>query len=328
MALVKNSQDEPHTRLEDVALNEPNPFDGDEMFVAGVNQPPPRQPDEFPQSELQFQDFEHRGSAPPRSDLIQEQQINIPEEEFHHEEPQRDYGPPPNTKPWHLEYYKFMFDIDTVQVLTRLLRSLIPIGKSFFDTISPNPDLYGPFWVVTTLVFMTAAVWNFGSYLSYLRADSSMVNYDYDFTMLSYAAATFYGYWLVVSFGLWGLCRYWKVQLKLIEILCLYGYSLFVYIPISVLCVIPILALQWSLVAVSGAETTVFIVLNLFGIFKREHLKRGIPVLIVLALLHIGLALGLKLFYFAYKDWSDIIPTSAIPTSSSSSSIQPTGSGF
>jgi len=337
MSFVRHDDPNQPARLEDVSLNEANPFDGDEMFgqgyeqqVGGVNPGHQRQGDEFAHSELQFQDFEHRGGAPQPGNVIDEQhEIHIPQEDYSHQpEPEKPaYGPPPNAKPWSLDYYKFMFDVDTTQVLHRLLRSLFPFGKSFFDVISPTPDLYGPFWVVTTLVFMTAAVSNFGSYLNYVNnPNHGAVPYDYDFTILSYGAATFYGYWLVFSFAVWGICRYWNVGLKLAEIFCIYGYSLFIFVPISILCVIPIVALQWCLVAITGAESTVFLCWNFFNILKRDHLKKGVPLLLVMAACHLGLALVLKLYFFAYKDWSDIIPTSA-PTTGSTS-VQPTESGF
>jgi hypothetical protein len=47
---------------------------------------------------------------------------------------------PPTYNFWQVEYWRFIFDVDTVQVGKRLLFSLFPYPK-FFQAIQPNPDL-------------------------------------------------------------------------------------------------------------------------------------------------------------------------------------------
>lgn len=46
---------------------------------------------------------------------------------------------------WSLGYYQSFFDVDTNQVLRRILWSMIPNPKAIFLNahIRPNPDLYG-----------------------------------------------------------------------------------------------------------------------------------------------------------------------------------------
>ena len=44
----------------------------------------------------------------------------------------------------------------------------------FFDVVAgPTPDLYGPFWIATTLVFFTAAVGNYAHYAAHRSSISS-----------------------------------------------------------------------------------------------------------------------------------------------------------
>lgn len=50
----------------------------------------------------------------------------------------------------------------------------------------------------------------------------------------SFAAATVYGYLAVFPVALSFVLRYYNIDLQLMQILCIYGYSFFVYIPVSV----------------------------------------------------------------------------------------------
>ncbi|XP_023272330.1 protein YIPF1-like, partial [Seriola lalandi dorsalis] len=56
---------------------------------------------------------------------------------------------------WTFEYYQQFFDIETHHVKERIIGSVLPWpGKNFIQVyLRRNPDLYGPFWICTTLVF-------------------------------------------------------------------------------------------------------------------------------------------------------------------------------
>jgi len=69
-------------------------------------------------------------------------------------------------------------------------------------------------------------------------------------TVVTSSAATILIYWWLMPTILYVLMRWRKVttEFTFIEILCIYGYSLSVYVPISVLWLINIPFLQWLLV--------------------------------------------------------------------------------
>ena len=46
------------------------------------------------------------------------------------------------------------------QVLARVLAGMVPFKTNLVETLHPNPDLYGPFWLCATLVFCTAVSGN------------------------------------------------------------------------------------------------------------------------------------------------------------------------
>ena len=55
---------------------------------------------------------------------------------------------------------------------------------TFFEISRTQPDLYGPFWIYTTLIFMIAAAGNFSRYMA---GDK-----DYDFDFVPIAAGLIY----------------------------------------------------------------------------------------------------------------------------------------
>ena len=65
-------------------------------------------------------------------------------------------------------YYKSYFDVDTVDVVSRIKSSTIYCGQDdqFVNMIDEKPDLYGPFWITTSLVFSVAVSSHISNWLS------------------------------------------------------------------------------------------------------------------------------------------------------------------
>jgi hypothetical protein len=130
--------------------------------------------------------------------------------------------------------YRPYFNVDTVDVLERIKDSLFPYQSDFVEKTSHNPDMYGPFWICSTLVFVTAALGNFAAYLAHKTSAGGGEAWHYDINKVTYAAIMFYGYVGVIPLGLYFLLKYLGVTSGLVQLWCLYGYSLFVFIPASV----------------------------------------------------------------------------------------------
>lgn len=100
--------------------------------------------------------------------------------------------------------------------------------------LSPAPDLYGPFWTLTTVIFslfvFSSLAASIASYLSHPSAQ-----YDYNFQLLSVAVSLVYAYGLGLPALLWTALRYMGVsEWSLIEAIAVWGYGQFVWIPVAV----------------------------------------------------------------------------------------------
>ncbi|CAG8620433.1 31716_t:CDS:2, partial [Racocetra persica] len=132
---------------------------------------------------------------------------------------------------WSLEYYAQYFDVDTEQVLTRATKSLFP-KDNFVDVVGPNPDLYGPFWISTTLIFLLFVTSSIaGSIEAITQTDRGKANYD--FGILYFGTVAIYSYTFGVSLFVWGALKYLGCRPSLLDTVGLYGYGLTIWLPIS-----------------------------------------------------------------------------------------------
>ena len=120
---------------------------------------------------------------------------------------------------WTITYYQPLFDVDTVQVLNRVKGSLLPRPRgAFFELIAANPDLYGPFWVATTLIFAMAITGNLASYLAFVPTTNDAgktTRWQYDFSQLTVAGSVIYSYVTLLPLLFWLLLRYYEAAKKL-----------------------------------------------------------------------------------------------------------------
>lgn len=146
--------------------------------------------------------------------------------------------PQKSARIWEISYYKEYFDIDTETVISRIKKALNPYNKSrFFD--SETPDLYTPFWTVTTFIFILAATSNYGSYYK-----SEDIYYTHAPRLLS-AATYIYIQAIAVPVACYFLLRSEGSKINLLEIMSLYGYSFLSFLPACLICIYPDSMLRW-----------------------------------------------------------------------------------
>lgn len=228
-------------------------------------------------------------------------------------EPEEAAAQPTTYSWWQPEYYRYLFDVDTSEVLNRLRKSLIPWPPNFVEIARQNPDLYGPFWITSTVVFLMAAAGNINSYVNYVEDSKDNNMWHYDINYVSFSAFAIYGYNFLLPVILWGACKCLDIPIQLMDCVCIYGYALFVYIPITMLAIIPFDWVRWMLVGIAATISSLFLAGNLFMELKSSA-KYGLILTAVVVALNIGLALTFKLYFFHLVDAPKEKPTTAPPT--------------
>ncbi len=65
-----------------------------------------------------------------------------------------------------LQFVGKYFNVEVDDIKQKLIASVMPMNKSFHELAEKNPDLYGPFWIYTTLVFLVTFSGNLSNYIS------------------------------------------------------------------------------------------------------------------------------------------------------------------
>lgn len=191
-------------------------------------------------------------------------------------------------------FYKPYFDVDTSDIVERIKDSLIPFTGSFSEKTASSPDLYGPFWICTTLIFVAASI---GTFVTFVAHKLQNKEWNYDINLVTWSAGLFYGYATIVPVCLYVILKYFSAPSGLVQLLCLYGYSLFIFIPALCLSVIPLELFQWMVAGVAGFMSATFVALNL-----RNHImsagENWLLLVTAIFLLQLALAFVLKFYLF------------------------------
>ncbi|KAM4604984.1 protein YIPF1 isoform 1-T5 [Polymixia lowei] len=206
---------------------------------------------------------------------------------------------------WTFEYYQTFFDVETHQVKSRIVGSVLPWpGKNFIHLyIRRNPDLYGPFWICATLVFAIAISGNISNFLVHFGRPE--YKYVPEFRKVTIAATVIYCYAWLVPLALWGFLL-WRnnkimnlVSYSFMEIVCTYGYSLAIYIPAVVLWIIPYEWLQWCSIVVALCLSGSVLLLTFWPAVRDDHPRVSIAVMSAIMTFNILLAVGCKSYFFS-----------------------------
>jgi len=179
--------------------------------------------------------------------------------------------------------------------MRRCTSALYP-RSPFLDILDGNPDLYGPFWIATTVVFILFITGTISQYL----AENHDIHFAYNFKLLSGAAGLIYGYTGFVPIGLWALLRWFGAEsATLVECWALYGYANVIWIPVAIISWSPLTALNYVFVGIGFALSVTFLVRNFWPVVSVTDGKVSRVLMILVVVLHAGLAIAIKILFFA-----------------------------
>ena len=197
-----------------------------------------------------------------------------------------------------LNYYKPYFDITTDVLFARMMRAVNPKSTVLY-TDDATPDLYGPFWITTTLCLLLAVCSNLASYIelktSVHEEGEKEPSWHYDFRTLTVSVSVFYSLitWVPVVFYVL-LSRAGHPR-GLVELICIQGYSFSVLLGVIVMMLIPVSGLRWTVVAVGAFIQCWFVVKN---VWTDRSVVAAMPIVTGLAGLQVGLGLLLIWYFF------------------------------
>jgi len=110
-----------------------------------------------------------------------------------------------------------------------------------------------------------------------------------------------YAYGLALPILLWLALRYLGVgEWSVVEAIAVWGYGQFVWIPVAVLCVIPVPIVRWALVGLAFGLSGWFLGANIYPILASAEAKATRLIILILAAVHFGIAISFKVLFFNY----------------------------
>lgn len=100
---------------------------------------------------------------------------------------------------------------------------------------------------------------------------------------------------------LWLIFRTYEENLKYSSVFCLYGYSLFVFIPAVLLCLLPYNAVTWLVLLAAAGVSTVFLLRNLGPFIVAQVQRQAGIVFTIVGLVQLVFAVSLKWYFFYDK---------------------------
>ena len=187
------------------------------------------------------------------------------------------------------------FDVELNDIKQKLKGSLIPFNKSFYQSIETNSDLYGPFWIFTTIIFLIALIGNISSYMH----SENKEKFVYDYNHVPHAIFIIYGFGFGAPFTLWLIMKFlFKIDIDLITNICIYGYSYTILIPIILICIIPFKLISTLALLYFLIHSCTFLFYNMYLVIQQKAQKSKYVVLGLLGGIQLLLFFFLKFYFF------------------------------
>ncbi|EGR27970.1 hypothetical protein IMG5_185530 [Ichthyophthirius multifiliis] len=191
-----------------------------------------------------------------------------------------------------LEYYQPYFNITSNEIKQRVKSCFLPIKPDFLNIIKQKPDLWGPFWILTTLIFMLYSCGNLSQYISEKN------NYKVNFSYLPVAAAIVYSFGIGFPIVLCILIKFFGGDVSVFEIICLYGYSMGCFIIVAVFNMIPLYWMKVLSLVYGLLNSSIFIVMNILGQIQDIGNNKKYIILGLIGCCQLGLMLTFLLYFF------------------------------
>ena len=187
------------------------------------------------------------------------------------------------------------FNVELIDIKQKLKGALIPFNKSFYQSIEINADLYGPFWIFTTIIFLIALIGNFSSYMH--AEDKNKFVYDYNH--VPHAIFIIYGFGFGAPILLWLIMKFiFRIDIDLITNICIYGYSYTILIPILLICIIPLKLISTLALLYFLIHSCTFLFHNMYLVIQQKAQKSKYVVLGLLGSIQLVLFFFLKFYFF------------------------------
>ena len=189
-------------------------------------------------------------------------------------------------------WLKHYFKITSKDFTTRIIRSIIPFNSKFYDLISNNPDFYGPFWIYTLFTVLLSGC---GALTRTIQGKRDL-NFYQEFIPTAALLIYFIGFFVPIFITL--LSKLFGAKLDIAPVICVYGYSYTIFLPITIICSIPSQLLQWLLLAYGLISSSSLFIMSISKSLAEITKGKKLAIIIIIIIFQLILFCVLKFYFF------------------------------
>ena len=191
-------------------------------------------------------------------------------------------------------WLKRYFQINSKDFLNRVVRSIIPFNSKFYDLISTNPDFYGPFWIYTCFVILVSSCGALTRTIQGIR-DS---NFYQEFIPVAAILIYFIGFGVPILIAL--LSKIFGGKINIAPVICVFGYSYTIFLPITIICVIPSQILHWIFLGYAILSSSSLIIMSISKTISDISKGKKIAIIVIIIIFQLVIFGVLKFYFFKH----------------------------
>ena len=191
-------------------------------------------------------------------------------------------------------WLKKYFQIKSNDFFKRIALSVIPFNSKFYELVENSPDFYGPFWIYTTLIILVSSC---GSLTRTIQGNRD-TNFFQEFIPTASILIYFIGFGVPVFLALFS--KIFGGKINIASVICIYGYSYTIFLPITIICSIPHELLQWLLLAYAIFSSTSLIIRSLSRSLTSVQSGKKIAIIVIICIFQTIIFFVLKLYFFKH----------------------------
>ena len=191
-------------------------------------------------------------------------------------------------------WLKKYFQINSTDFFKRVGLSVIPFNSKFYELVENSPDFYGPFWIYTSLIILVSSC---GSLTRTIQGNRD-TNFFQEFIPTASILIYFIGFGVPIFLALF--TKIFGGKLNIAPVICVYGYSYTIFLPITIICSIPYEFLQWILLAYAIFSSTSLIIRSLTRSLSSIQHGKKIAVIVIICIFQTIIFFVLKLYFFKH----------------------------
>ena len=160
--------------------------------------------------------------------------------------------------------------------------------------ISSNPDFYGPFWIYTCFVILVSSCGALTRTIQGIR-DS---NFYQEFIPIAAILIYFIGFGVPILIAL--LSKIFGGKINIAPVICVFGYSYTIFLPITIICVIPSQILHWIFLGYAILSSSSLIIMSISKTISDISKGKKIAIIVIIIIFQLVIFGVLKFYFFKH----------------------------